>query len=169
MTLANDTMTNRYRMAFTFWLEASKDEQVGLADQLEQLKAKRLFAPTIRAALSLYLDLMAGRTDELYRLFPGLKIASYASSGGAQAPTLPNRAAAPSDLPELKLEVKRAKTGDVNPAMNLLRSMNALLEPHQRVKIDESAGGAKPATGPKRIAGAPLELPPPDFDFELEI
>lgn len=70
MSNANVTRTKRLRESFSFWLEIENPEHFELAKAINQLKRLRQFAPTIRNALMLYLDLQAGKTDELRRQFP---------------------------------------------------------------------------------------------------
>jgi hypothetical protein len=70
----------RCRKMSRFWLDLSKDGQYALAVQVEDLKAKRMFVPTIREALELIFSLRQRRTDVLERLFPW--IASHYQSAG---------------------------------------------------------------------------------------
>ena len=60
----------RLRERFNFWLDASKDDELLLAEQIDELKRKRQFASAIRNGLKLFLDLRAGRVDVLRELFP---------------------------------------------------------------------------------------------------
>lgn len=66
------TKRKSYRMQFKFWLDAAKDCQLELADELERLKHHRLFSRTIRDALRLFLDLKAGKADTLRTMFPAV-------------------------------------------------------------------------------------------------
>lgn len=58
------------RYQFRFWLDCDKDDQLLLADAIDDLKHQRAWAGTIRDALRLVLDLRAGRLDVLFELFP---------------------------------------------------------------------------------------------------
>lgn len=70
----------RCRKMSRFWLDLSKDGQYALAMYVEDLKAKRMFVPTIREALELIHSLRERRTDVLERLFPW--IASHYQAAG---------------------------------------------------------------------------------------
>jgi len=61
---------HRYRMQFRFWLDGNRDEEAGLADQLAELKNRRLFAPTLKGALQVFIDLKNGRIETLLQYFP---------------------------------------------------------------------------------------------------
>ena len=62
----------RFRLKFTFWLDATKDDEYELIEQIDELKDNRLFSQTIRDGIRLISDLRAGRTDTLFALFPWL-------------------------------------------------------------------------------------------------
>lgn len=64
------TKDGRRRFQFKFWLDVAKDELYTLALELEELKQKRQFAPTIRNALTLFFSLRRGEIDLLETLFP---------------------------------------------------------------------------------------------------
>lgn len=59
-----------YRMRFVFWLDVAREDEHELADYVEDLKAKRSFAKTVRDGLRLMRDLRAGNIDVLCELFP---------------------------------------------------------------------------------------------------
>lgn len=157
----------RYRLEFRFWLDTHQDDQCGLADQLEQLKHRRRFAPTIRAALMLYLDLMAGRTDELYRLFPGLKITHNSPQQqpmpvtALQVQSTPKFKSTPDEL-ELNFEVKQATLSkDTNPTWNLLISSALQIIgsceelPLEVIEYGLRTGRIPPDKAPKKVAPKP--------------
>lgn len=62
----------RRRVQERFWLDANNPTDRALGKWLERLKKQRQFTPTLRNALRLYRDLMHGRLDVLYELFPEL-------------------------------------------------------------------------------------------------
>ena len=62
----------RLRYQWRFWLDANKDDELLMCEELDYLKSKRQFAPTIRNALRLFFDLSQGRIDVLRELFPGI-------------------------------------------------------------------------------------------------
>ena len=64
--------TKRFRLKFMFWLDMSKSDELQLAEEIEELKEKRLFSQTLRDGIRLIRDLRAGRTDVLFSLFPWL-------------------------------------------------------------------------------------------------
>ena len=70
MNLQQTARQKPYRMMFRYWLDATKDEELALADFCEELKESRSFVSTIRQALTLIRDLRAGRLDSLFALFP---------------------------------------------------------------------------------------------------
>lgn len=58
------------RKRFSFWLEMDKVGQVDLKEWFAELKRRREFAPVIRLAVSLYRELVNGRYEMLYQMFP---------------------------------------------------------------------------------------------------
>jgi len=70
MNLQQTARQKPYRMMFRYWLDATKDDELALADFCEELKQERSFVSTIRQALTLIRDLRAGRLDSLFALFP---------------------------------------------------------------------------------------------------
>lgn len=65
--------TERFRKRYKFWLNILKDDEFELAEELDTLKKRRLFTPTIRDGIRLIIDLRKGNTDVLFELFPYLK------------------------------------------------------------------------------------------------
>lgn len=61
------------RYKFNFWLDCNKDDELLLAEQVDQLKRERLFTRTIRDGIRLIADLRAGRLDVLFELFPWVR------------------------------------------------------------------------------------------------
>ena len=62
----------RFRLKFMFWLDMTKEDELWLADAIEDLKQKRQFSQTIRDGIRLIRDLKAGRTEVLFSMFPWL-------------------------------------------------------------------------------------------------
>lgn len=60
----------RIRYRWMFWLDVRHDDQLMLCEALDDLKAERKYAPTIRDALKLILSLRERRIDFLLDLFP---------------------------------------------------------------------------------------------------
>lgn len=60
----------RHRFQYRFWIDANKDEELLLGEELDELKSRRLFASTIRNALKLFLSLKKRNIDLLIKLFP---------------------------------------------------------------------------------------------------
>ncbi len=60
----------RFRLKFMFWLDMTKSDELRLAEEIENLKDRRLFSQTIRDGIRLIADLRAGRTSVLLELFP---------------------------------------------------------------------------------------------------
>jgi hypothetical protein len=59
-----------YRLMFRFWMNTSKDNELAVADYLEEMKSGRALTSTIRDAITLIQDLRAQRLDVLFTLFP---------------------------------------------------------------------------------------------------
>mgnify|MGYP003394866620 FL=1 len=64
---------SRFRLRFPFWLDMNKPDEHALAELVETLKTKKLFAKTIRDGIRLVNDLREGRLDVLCELFPWVK------------------------------------------------------------------------------------------------
>jgi hypothetical protein len=62
------------RGRFTFWLDFRKDDELVLAETIDDLKRKRGFASAIRDGLRLIVDLRAGQLDVLFELFPWVQV-----------------------------------------------------------------------------------------------
>lgn len=60
----------RHRFQFKFWLDANKDDELILCEELDTLKKQRRFTPTIREAFKLILSLRERKIDYLLQLFP---------------------------------------------------------------------------------------------------
>jgi hypothetical protein len=63
-----------YRIQHRFWLDITRDDEFELDEQLSVEKKRRGFASTLRSALRLWFDLMAGNTDVLCELFPWIQV-----------------------------------------------------------------------------------------------
>lgn len=63
----------RTRYLVRFWLNAQNDHELLMLSDIDEMKEKRQFQPTIRNAIQLILDLQAGRIDTLLRLFPWIE------------------------------------------------------------------------------------------------
>ncbi|NWF67577.1 MAG: hypothetical protein HXY40_00685 [Chloroflexi bacterium] len=72
------------RGRFTFWLDYSKDEQLLLAETIDELKRRRTFVQTIREGIRLMCDLRAGRLNVLLELFPWVRQELMAASSPAK-------------------------------------------------------------------------------------
>jgi len=70
----------QFRKQEIFWLNLNNPIHELLADYIADLKASRMFAPTIRDALLLLRDLRNGRLCELERQFPG--VVEYIKANG---------------------------------------------------------------------------------------
>ena len=76
-----DSLDKSFRMQVIFWLNLNNPIHEMLADYIADLKASRMFAPTIRDALLLVRDLRNGRLCELERQFPG--VVEFIKANGA--------------------------------------------------------------------------------------
>jgi hypothetical protein len=72
------------RFKFEFWLDAKKDDELLLMEDIDGLKRNRLFSKTIRDGIRLIMDLRRGNLDVLLELFPQFKsrICDENASGG---------------------------------------------------------------------------------------
>jgi len=61
------------RFKFEFWLDADKDNELLLMEDIDGLKRNRLFSKTIRDGIRLIMDLRKGNLDVLVELFPQFK------------------------------------------------------------------------------------------------
>jgi hypothetical protein len=61
------------RGRFTFWLDYNKDEELLLAETINELKHTRLFSKSIRDGIRLVNSLRKGKLDVLFELFPWVK------------------------------------------------------------------------------------------------
>ena len=61
------------RGRFTFWLNYNKDEELLLAETIDELKRERSFSKTIRDGIRLVNSLRKGKLDVLFELFPWVK------------------------------------------------------------------------------------------------
>jgi hypothetical protein len=61
------------RFQFKFWLDANKDDELLLAEEIDLLKRQRTYTSTIRDGIRLISDLRAGRLDVLFELFPWVR------------------------------------------------------------------------------------------------
>jgi len=59
-----------YRLMFRFWLDANKDDEYELAEDIEQLKQERSFSRAIRQGLMLWQSLKNKDVGYLLELFP---------------------------------------------------------------------------------------------------
>lgn len=61
------------RGRYMFWLDFNKDEELLLAEIIDELKRKRSFIKTLRDGIRLICDLRQGKVDVLFELFPWVK------------------------------------------------------------------------------------------------
>ena len=61
------------REKFRFWLDMNKDEELGLAEQIDELKTQRLFTATIRDGIRLVCSLRREEWGVLFTLFPWIE------------------------------------------------------------------------------------------------
>lgn len=61
---------DRLRVQYRFWLDAMKDAELELGQEILVMKKRRKFQTTVKDALRLILDLRAGRVEVLLELFP---------------------------------------------------------------------------------------------------
>lgn len=61
------------RFRISFWLDANKDDELLLLEDIDRLKGMRKFTRTVRDGIRLMIDLQEGKVDVLFELFPDLK------------------------------------------------------------------------------------------------
>ena len=61
------------RYKFSFWLDCDKDNELLLAEAIDDLKRRRTFTSTIRDGIRLMCDLRRGSLDVLFELFPWVR------------------------------------------------------------------------------------------------
>jgi hypothetical protein len=66
-------LDKRLRVTYRFWLDAMKDAELELGQEILLLKKRRKFQTTVKDALRLVIDLRAGRVDVLLQLFPWVR------------------------------------------------------------------------------------------------
>jgi hypothetical protein len=63
----------RFMLKREFWLNLNNPAEEALAETIDALKEKRLFAETIRDGIRLICDLRRGELDVLFELFPWVR------------------------------------------------------------------------------------------------
>ncbi len=58
----------RYR--FNFWLDGNKDDELIVAEKVDELKRKRSFSSVMRDGIMIVSELREGRADLLFKLYP---------------------------------------------------------------------------------------------------
>jgi hypothetical protein len=75
------------RGRFTFWLDYGKDDELLLADTIDELKQQRSFVRTVRDGIRLICDLRQGRVEVLFELFPWVRAEFLAGIQPSETPT----------------------------------------------------------------------------------
>jgi hypothetical protein len=132
---------NRFRCQWRFWMDANKPDEYAIGQALADLKKRRQFLPTVRAALRLFLDLKAGNTTVLFELFPWIQ--------DSLKPTAPP----PPDTSGLQRQLQRLE-------QLLLEQGELPAPPADYPQMKESAT----TDAPRQLAGAGVKLPKPTFD-----
>ena len=86
-------MTKRFRLRFTFWLDMLKEGESAVAETIDTLKKKRLFAETVRDGIRLVCDLRDGKLDVLFELFPWVRAEFLEYMRELTSETLPEQSA----------------------------------------------------------------------------
>ncbi|MEZ4667824.1 MAG: hypothetical protein R3E39_07915 [Anaerolineae bacterium] len=63
----------RFRLRFTFWLDMHKSDEHELAETIDDLKTRKLFAKSVRDGITLVVSLMEGRLDVLFSMYPWVR------------------------------------------------------------------------------------------------
>ncbi|HEX2621948.1 MAG TPA: hypothetical protein VHL11_17445 [Phototrophicaceae bacterium] len=135
------------RWRYSFWLDFQKDDELVLAEIIDELKHSRRFVSTIRDGIRLIADLRAGRVGVLLELFPFVR--------EAIAPAIPLPGDGGTDNTDRRLE--RIEQLLLENSMGSAYQMNGLkpggLQPM-------SSGGLRPMSVPQFSA--------PTFDDDLD-
>jgi len=133
------------RFKFRFWLDADKDDELLLMEEIDHLKSQRSYTKTVRDGIRLIIDLRKGNFDVLFELFPHTRERFSASSGsGGESDDLKAIRAQLDQLAQLQLQNS---------------SPNGLL-----MAAKENVGGPKPLGGGLKKIAAPT---PDDDDTDL--
>ena len=73
------------RYQFKFWLDCERDDELMLAEAIDDLKRRRSFVATVRDGIRLILDLRAGRLELLLVLFPWVETELTARAAATEA------------------------------------------------------------------------------------
>ena len=90
------------RGRFLFWLNYDKDEELLVADMIDELKTRRQFTKSIRDGIRLVYDLRQGKVDVLRELFPHTyyNLMQGGTAVHVQPQTLPAPRVKPKELPQ---------------------------------------------------------------------
>jgi hypothetical protein len=83
-TRRKTTQVNRFRLRFPFWLDLKKPDEAALAERITDLKARRVFARTMRDGLEIIPDLDAGNLSSLLARYPWVRTAILGEYAGEQ-------------------------------------------------------------------------------------
>ena len=136
------------RFKFQFWLDADKDDELLLMEEIDELKSKRSFTKTIRDGIRLICDLRKGQVDVLFELFPWVKAEFVA---GIQTQETPGEKRLRQQLE--RIEKQLLEQGNRPEPMN--------------TGLKSVSGGLKPLTSGPKPLGAP-SISAPDFDDDDE-
>jgi len=90
-TTSKTRKDKRNRFKFDFWLDVNKDDELLLAEAIDDLKAERKWRPTVKQSLTVFLSLMAGNVAPLLEHFPWIEDHFRAKFEDEQPPpTLPS-------------------------------------------------------------------------------
>lgn len=90
------------RYKFCFWLNGDKDDELLVAETVDELKAHRSFSAVVRDGIMIVKELKEGRVDLLLKLYPFVKDAVAAMLPPPVPPTPP-----PMDIATLMREFER--------------------------------------------------------------
>jgi hypothetical protein len=97
----------RYR--FNFWLDGNKDDELIVAEKVDELKRKRSFSSVLRDGIMIVSELREGKADLLLKLYPWVADRVKPAASVATADT--------SDLERQIDELKRIILGQVSSSI----------------------------------------------------
>lgn len=143
-----------YRWQLKFWLDSNKVDQLDLGRWIHELKLTKQFAPTVRKALALYRDLMAGEFTMLYQLFPDTKPVSPPIS--------------PEKIKEMEQEITSLRK-DVDMLTGIIIKIKISETVDPSVKMSSGAGNVAPIKMLTNNGVNKAPAPPVDDDDDSDL
>lgn len=92
------------RYKFNFWLDANKDDELIVAERIDELKRKRSFASVLRDGIMIVSELRDGKVDLLLKLYPWVADAARPLAAPPQTPSTGDLERQIADLKQMILQ-----------------------------------------------------------------